>query len=91
MALQIPTTTLSSGIEVKESYARIQSIDGDKEKMSLMLFYYKDHGSFAEGKAPFFHQQYAFEPSVADDAPNYHKQGYEFIKTLPDFANAIDC
>lgn len=91
MALKISKVVLPSEIEVEQSYARIQSIDGDKDGMSVLLFYYKDQNSFMDGKAPFLQQHYNFVPSVSEDAPNYHKQGYEYIKSLPAFADAIDC
>jgi hypothetical protein len=91
MALKISKVILPSDIEVDNSYARIQSFDGDKDGISVLLFYYKDQDSFLKGKAPFLQQHYSFVPSVAEDAANYHKQGYEYIKSLPDFFDAIDC
>lgn len=35
-------------------------------------------------------KQYRFVPSVEDNAPNFIKQGYEYLKTLPDYVDAFD-
>lgn len=39
---------------------------------------------------PFFSRNYC-APIVIDSEDNYIKQGYEFLKTLPEFEGAIDC
>lgn len=31
-----------------------------------------------------------FQYSKNDDSKNYHKQGYKYMKTLPEYAEAID-
>ena len=37
------------------------------------------------------YKQYTFIPSVADGSANFIQQGYEYLKTLPEFADAVDC
>ena len=32
-----------------------------------------------------------FEPDMQDGAPNVWAQAYLFVKTLPEFADAVDC
>jgi len=32
-----------------------------------------------------------FTPSVSDGSTNFIQQGYEYLKTLPEFADAVDC
>jgi hypothetical protein len=34
---------------------------------------------------------YSFTPSVDESSANFIKQAYEHLKTLPEFADAIDC
>lgn len=38
-----------------------------------------------------FHRSYFFQPSVADGSPNFIKQAYLYLKTLPEFSGAEDC
>lgn len=35
--------------------------------------------------------RFDFIPTVADDSPNFLKQGYTYLKTLDEFKDAIDC
>ncbi|WP_375104044.1 hypothetical protein ACDZ28_13655 [Paenibacillus sp. RS8] len=90
MALALEKLTLDSGIDVESSYVRIDTINGNKNSLTIGVSYYVSQESFSEGK-PFFEMEWhTFQPSVADGSLNYHKQGYEYLKTLPKFENAID-
>lgn len=89
MALQM-LVSLDSGIDVKDAYARIFHIQGDKSNLSIALQYYVSQSAVEEQKPPFKEGYYQFVPSVEDDAPNFIKQGYEHLKSLPEFADAID-
>lgn len=90
MAIQM-RVVLESGIEVESAYARVGNRNGDnKEELTFSLNYYINNQAPSEGKAILKQEHYTFVPSVADDAPNDIKQCYEYIKTLPEFADAID-
>lgn len=88
MALQ-KDETLSNGISVASAYIRIDSMTGTKSSMQIVVSTYasKDMADLSREVTKKF---YNFVPSVANDAPNYHKQGYEYLKTLPEFAGATD-
>ena len=36
-------------------------------------------------------RNYSFEADLGEAAPNHIKQAYQFLKTLPEFADAVDC
>lgn len=65
-----------------DQYIRIDKIEGDKNQLratySVKMAYYPDsHGYFA------------FVPDM--NGPNFIKQAYEHLKTLPEFADSEDC
>ncbi len=73
-------------IKIKDAYCEIVKIEGSKEKMDIVLSIYKDKTKnyVLETKV------YSFVPSASSDSPNNFKQGYEYLKTLPEFEGAID-
>lgn len=68
-------------------YCKIASVNGSKDEMGIFLnvLTSADSGYLLERK------YYSFTPSVADNSENFIKQGYEYLKTLPEFADVIDC
>lgn len=83
--------TLESGIEVQDSYARIDSRSGgNKGPLTISLNYYVNHQAFEDGKSFVLQEIYTFESDASDEAPNDIKQGYEYLKTLPEFEGATD-
>ena len=74
-------------IEYPVCYAMIKSVSGDKSKISLKVVFYADNSK----EQTIEYKQYTFTPSVADGSTNFIQQGYEHLKTLPEFADAVDC
>lgn len=68
------------------AYHQITSIVGNKEKVDLMLTTFKN----ADKKDVLGSQTYNFVPSQDEYAPRWDKQGYEYLKTLDEFTDAID-
>jgi hypothetical protein len=92
MALNISKNfekTVQIGTEITESisttidslYCKISKVSGNKEKIVFVLDYTKDGTCYEKMK-------FSFIPDVDDF--NYLKQGYEHLKTLPEFADAVD-
>ncbi len=71
---------------IENAYLMINRLIGDKNKVTFELEVYKDNTKsfLVESK------HYSFVPSVDDNAPNFIKQGYEYLKTLDEFAGAVD-
>ena len=64
-------------------YIKVVAIDGDKENINANV-------AFVHEKSQ-FNKSYTFPVSVKDGSNNFIKQAYEHLKTLPEFAGAIDC
>lgn len=90
MGLKLRNVSLESGIEVETSYIRIDTVNGSKDELTISANYYIDKQASDDGKPLFKYETYNFHPSVADDSPNFIKQGYEYLKTLPEFSEALD-
>jgi hypothetical protein len=62
---------------------KVTSISGNKAKLTVTV---SSVGDIAK-----YEHSYSFEPSVADGSPNFIKQAYLYLKTLPEFSGAEDC
>ncbi|MEK4750414.1 hypothetical protein NST77_23250 [Niallia sp. FSL W8-0177] len=71
-------------IKVKDAYCEIVKIEGNKEKMDIVLSIYKDRTKtyVIETKV------YSFTPSSTDSMDSF-MQAYEYLKGLPEFEYAI--
>lgn len=67
---------------VKDCYFKVETISGDKS--SLIATVSSQVSSTQKQFA-----SYTFEPLL--DGPNFIKQAYQFLKTLPEFSDAVDC
>ena len=64
-----------------DAYIKVETVRGSKESLSALVSLSND--------ATAIQQTYRFEPDL--DGPNFIKQVYEHLKTLPEFAGAEDC
>lgn len=64
-------------------YIKVASISGNKDELLATV-------QFADDKLQ-MQKHYKFTASVAENAKNFIAQSYEHLKTLPEFAGAIDC
>jgi hypothetical protein len=79
------TTETDFGFAIVNAYQRVEEVNLiSKEKLFFHLRSYKDidKPSFATLR---------FECPYSLDGPNPIKQAYLHLKTLPEFADAIDC
>lgn len=65
-------------------YIKIINIQGSKEKLYLSVIGLLDNEIVYE-------KIFEFAPSVEINSDNFIKQGYEYLKTLDEFKDAIDC
>lgn len=70
-------------IQFDNAYIKIHSLNGNKSLVQITVLIL----DCAEGNE-ISNSVYNFNPSV-DLA--WYKQAYEYLKTLPEFANATDC
>lgn len=89
MALFKPVST-KFGESIKATYHRVESpAIIDKEKLSFVL------ASFSENPAdtanePFSRVAYVCDYAISSTL-NPFQQGYEYIKSLPEWENSVDC
>lgn len=87
MALSIPqnvTTNLGTTVDFSNTYIRVESISGSKALLQATI------NHFTEQNGVLFKTDVVYyTPDLTGD--NFIKQAYEYLKTLPEFANATDC
>lgn len=79
------------GFVVEKSYIRIDTIRGYKGDLQISVNSYVSKDSFQNGQGYLEQEFYNFMPDITDTASNFIKQGYEHLKTLEKYADAIDC
>lgn len=89
MALQKSLST-NHGIELGNAYIRIDELSGNKNNVNLRVRTYASIEKCQSGCEWIQERIHDFTPTIEDGAPNFLKQGYEHIKTLPEYVNTID-
>jgi hypothetical protein len=73
-------------ITLTDTYCRISRMVGDKTLMHFNIEVLN-----VEKNRVFVEKSYSFTPSVAGDAANFIAQAYEHLKTLDEYAGAVNC
>lgn len=73
-----------SGIDVVDGYIKVSSVSGSKQNLSAQIEY-----SVSSEFQAVQTKSVSFIPSM--DGGNFITQAYEHLKTLPEFAGAVDC
>ena len=63
------------------AYIKVKNVQGGKETVTASV-------EFSDGQMA-LQKQVVFAPDL--DGPNFIKQAYEHLKTLPEFDGAVDC
>lgn len=72
-------------IEIKKqinSYIKVFNVNGNKNNIEFIISYLNDDTEIGTKK-------FNFIPTL--DGDNFIKQAYLYLKTLPEFADAVDC
>ena len=75
---------LGNGIKVDEAYIRVEYPSVTKDSINFHI------RKYVASDKPFFSEEFVSAPYVLDGA-NPFIQAYEYIKTLPEYTDAIDC
>ncbi len=78
---------LSSGLSISQAYLRIDNFSGSERYLNFSLNFYIDKKSFDEEKPPVYTTSYA---TTFDKDRNLFGQMYEYLRTLPEYADAIE-
>lgn len=73
-----------NGVAINGCYIKVQSVSGNKDSVGATVTF-----SATSEDQPFHMEYVEFTPNL--EGGNFIKQAYENIKSLPDFAGAIDC
>lgn len=68
-----------------DAYLRIDRLEGGKNEMTAYLSFYKT----SESKRHLVSKTYNFQPDLG--GANFLAQAYGHLKTLSEFAGAVDC
>lgn len=82
---------LSNGLSFKEAYYRIDTINGSKEEIKLSVNIYSSQESFIKGYSYLEQYFYTFTPKVSKNSLEMWNQAYEFLKSLEEYKDSIDC
>lgn len=83
MALKKTIETIQ-GLSVNDAYIRIEDVNLNKNEMTFNVKTYVDVDK------PCLSEEF-FKSVYNIDGNNPIKQGYEYLKTLPEFSGAVDC
>lgn len=88
MALLLDAKLMIFGDEVTfpNAYYKITNVSGNKDSVMIDVSIYKKEQS----ELVLNMKQHVFVPSQEDLSPRWDKQGYEYLKTLPEFMGAVD-
>lgn len=81
---------LNNGLTVNKAYIRIDTVNGYKGGLDISVNSYISQDAFMKGQGYMEQKMYNFVPSVEDTALNFIKQGYEYLKTLEEYRDAVD-
>lgn len=69
----------------KNCYVKIVSLDGNKKYINGVALVIDQ-----EKNEPVYDYRFLFTPNQTDNSMRWDKQAYEYLKTLPEFKNAVD-
>lgn len=82
--------SLPSGINLKDAYFKIYSLSGNKDLVNLNIQIYVSKEKCDNQGIPVAGNSYSFTPDLSLTGKNFLEQGYDYLKSHPDFKNAID-
>lgn len=72
-----------AGLTVTDGYLRVTEVSGSKNRVAFSVSF-----SVASDTEAVKYEDFNFVPDM--DGDNFIKQAYEYMKTLPDYADATD-
>lgn len=69
----------------EDCYVKVVSLDGNKKYINGVALVINQ-----ELNEPVYDYRFMFTPSQEDNSMRWDKQAYEYLKTLPEFKNAVD-
>lgn len=79
------TITYAKDVVVPATYMRVADLSGSKDGVAFSLEVFED----SYRQCLIERQMHTFVPNM--EGANFVRQAYEHLKTLPEFADAVDC
>jgi hypothetical protein len=89
MALQT-RVELSNGLVLENAFVKVLTINGSKNYMGITVQVYLTREKYEEGKEAVSGGIYAFNCSCEESEGNHFAQAYRYLKTLPQYKDAVD-
>lgn len=77
---------ITQPLHIERAYIKVLQISGDKSNVHFEVGVYETE----DKNNLVFTKNYNFIPSVQPGSENFIQQAYEYLKTLPEYADAID-
>lgn len=84
------TVETNHGLGIENAYIRIDEQSGNKEKLNIRVRLYVSQEKARNEFGWIEEKLYEFAPNTEEDSENFIKQGYEFLKTLDEYKDAVD-
>ncbi len=83
----IKTLIRESKTLISNGYVKVGLLNGNKNGIEVIM----EYRIRKEDMESIHNKSFLFTPSPAEDSPRWDKQVYEYLKTLPEFKNVVDC
>lgn len=79
-------STVVASFKVDNAYVKVLEVIGNKNCLTLTVGIFNNHSK----ELLIENRMYTFKPDVSSQSENFIKQGYDYLKSLPEFEGAID-
>lgn len=81
--------TIVKDVTIENAYIRVNTLWGNKSEVSFTVGHYQITQDNTLELV--FIKEHKFMPNLEDGSENFIKQAYEYLKTLTEYAGALDC
>lgn len=86
----LKTVTLENGIVIEGAYFRVDTVSGSKDRLTVSVNGYVSKDGFENGQSYLQQSFYSFVPDVSDNANNFIRQAYAFLKDMDAYIESED-
>lgn len=91
MALQSSLTETNIGIPLNDTYARITLMNGNKDRFIVQVSHYATADARNKNASPVYDRTFMIPFEELQSAADPLAMGYNWLKTQPEYSDAIDC
>lgn len=91
MALLTDLATTNIGVPLEGTYARVLTMRGDKDNFMIHIAHYASADTRAAQAMPVLERTFVAPTTELTTASDPLAMAYAWLKTQPDYADAVDC